>query len=350
VTRDNFSEPVKTALAKRAGFHCSYPGCNATTVGPSAERDDAVSNTGTAAHISAAAGGKGSRRYDSSLTKAQRTSIDNGLWCCRQHGTLIDTDEVTYSSAMLHGWRAIAETKAQLRQAYGDIQLAGHNELTNLGLASDHVTLTADFSNTVVGKAVLFSGVAEIWGKPVADSTRDFLIEYARNALDHGGATVVTVEFAAKGVIVRDDGQHFNVHAFAQPTFGRGGGMAYRTMLSTLRINAISSIRSASNQNVLHFPLVRDASDLVAHNPCALEITRVQLRRNMVDFSSLVNCDRAYVIAPDYMSYSDGPLCELVLTAAIAAHTNIALVIPHASAAVLAHFRKCFPDTDVLSW
>ena len=350
MTRDNFSTPVKTALAKRAGYRCSYPGCHATTVGPSDEGDMAVANTGTAAHISSASGGKGSRRYDANLTREQRTSIENGIWCCRDHGTLIDADEVTYSTEMLCGWRAIAERKAQLRQAHGDIQFTGHRDLVDVGLAAEKLSLSQGFSNSSVGTVVLFCCVSEIWGKPVADAVRDFLIEYARNAFEHASATTVSVEFAAKGIVVRDDGQHFDVHTLAQPTFGRGGGMAYRALLSTLRISAISTCRSNSSENVLHLPLVGNANDLVVHNPCALAITHEQLRLNTVDFSSIVDCDRAYVVAPDFMTYSDGPWCERMLEAAMKFHSNVTLVIPHASAPVLDHYRKRFPNTEVLSW
>jgi hypothetical protein len=350
VERHNFLNPVKSALAKRAGYRCSYPSCNATTVGPSDESDMAVASTGTAAHISSAAGGQGSRRYDANLTKEERTSIENGIWCCRDHGTLIDTDEVTYSSAMLRGWRNIAERKAQLRQAHGDIQFTGHRDLASIDLAADELCLTPGFSNSSVGTAVLLCCVAEIWGKPVADSVRDFLIEYARNAFEHASATTVSVEFAAKGMVVRDDGRHFNLHTLAQTSFGRGGGMAYRALLSALLINAISTSRSTSNENVLHLPLVGDANDLIAHNPCALAITHEQLRLNSVDFSSVADCDRAHVVAPDFMTYSDGPWCERMLKSALEIHKNVTLVIPQASAPVLGYYRKLFPNTEVLSW
>jgi hypothetical protein len=350
MARDNFPAAVKTALAKRAGYRCSYPGCPAITVGPSHEGDMAVANTGTAAHISAASAGKGSRRYDTNLAAGRRTSIENGIWCCRDHGTLIDADEITYSSVMLRGWRAIAEREAQLRQAHGDIQFTAHRDLIDVGLATEKLSLTSGFANSSVGTAVLFCCVAEIWGKTIADAVRDFLIEYARNAFEHAGAITVSVEFAAKGIVVKDDGLPFNLHTLAQASFGRGGGMAYRALLSALRINAISTCHNASSENVLHLPLVGNTRDLVAHNPCALAITHEQLRMNSVNFSSIVGCDRAFIVAPDFMTYSDGPWCEQVLQAAVAIHKNVSLVIPRVSAPVLDYYRKCFPNTEVLSW
>lgn len=311
----------------------------------------AVANTGTAAHISAAAAGKGSRRFDKNMTEEQRTSIENGIWCCRDHGTLIDADEVTYSSSMLRGWRAIAEKKAQLRQAYGDdVQFIEHPDLAKLGLVPDRLALDANFLNASVGNAVVFSCISEIWGKEVADSARDFLIEYARNCFRHAKATTVVIEFIKNGITVCDDGMQFDLHTLAQPDFGRGGGLAYRALLSSLRINAVSTSKSATNNNVLTIPLVKDIAGLLAHNPCALAISHEQLRLNALDFSALSSCSRAYVVAPDFMTYSDGPWCETLLAAAMEEHQNVVLVIPQASLAVLEYFRKQFPHTEVLSW
>lgn len=311
----------------------------------------AVANTGTAAHISAAAAGKGSRRFDKNMTEEQRTSIDNGIWCCRDHGTLIDADEITYSSSMLRSWRAIAEKKAQLRQAYGDdVQFIEHRDLAKLGLAPDRLTLDVNFPNDSVGNAVVFSCISEIWGKEVADSARDFLIEYSRNCFQHAKATTVAIEFVENGITVCDDGMPFDLHTLAQPDFGRGGGLAYRALLSNLRINAVSTSRSASNNNVLTIPLVKDSAGLLVHNPCALAISHEQLRLKTFDFSAFSSCSRAYVVAPNFMTYSDGSWCETVLEAAMKEHQNVVLVIPQTSLAVLEHFRKRFPRTEVLSW
>src|ERR1700721_559787 len=132
MSRDDFPQSVKDALADRAGNCCSFPGCDASTSGPSSESPTAVANTGTAAHISGAAPGKGSRRYDPSLTPEQRKSIENGIWCCRSHGTLIDTDELTYTIPMLKQWRAIREQTARIWQQHGLVNAYDYPEMQTL--------------------------------------------------------------------------------------------------------------------------------------------------------------------------------------------------------------------------
>lgn len=108
-TRDDFSQKVKNALALRAAYLCSFPGCQRPTVGPSDEAPDAHACVGEAAHITAAAPGPGARRYDPSLTKAERASIGNAIWLCATHARLIDRDEVTYTVEEIRRWKRTHE-------------------------------------------------------------------------------------------------------------------------------------------------------------------------------------------------------------------------------------------------
>jgi len=95
--RDDFSPKIRKAVAARAGWRCSYTGCARSTVGPSEEGPDAVTMIGVASHICAAASGMGSRRYDPSMTPEERAGINNAIWLCAVHATVIDRDEVTFT-------------------------------------------------------------------------------------------------------------------------------------------------------------------------------------------------------------------------------------------------------------
>lgn len=107
--RDDFPQKIKNALALRAAYLCSFPGCQRPTVGPSDEAPDAHACVGEAAHITAAAPGAGARRYDPSLTKTERASIDNAIWLCATHARLIDRDEVTYTVEEIRRWKSAHE-------------------------------------------------------------------------------------------------------------------------------------------------------------------------------------------------------------------------------------------------
>jgi hypothetical protein len=114
-SRDDFSPATKRRLALRVCHRCSFPGCDAPTAGPSDEANDAVSNVGVAAHISAAASGPGARRYVPSVTPEQRASIDNAIWLCQTHGKLVDSDESTWTVEALQKAKADAERRAKTR-------------------------------------------------------------------------------------------------------------------------------------------------------------------------------------------------------------------------------------------
>jgi hypothetical protein len=110
LARDDFSRPVVDRLAKRAGMKCSCPDCRLPTSGP--DGDGGVTNTGVAAHISAAS--PGGARYDEMLTPDTRSDITNGIWLCQTHAKLIDDDELTYTPAVLRDWKEMAEHMAAL--------------------------------------------------------------------------------------------------------------------------------------------------------------------------------------------------------------------------------------------
>lgn len=95
--RDEFTQSTKAAMAKRSAFLCAI--CKSLTVGPSAENQFSVTNIGVAAHITAAS--KGGPRYDPSMTSEQRSSINNGIWLCHNHGASVDRDTVTWPSEKL---------------------------------------------------------------------------------------------------------------------------------------------------------------------------------------------------------------------------------------------------------
>lgn len=88
---------------------CSNPGCRKPTCGPREDPAKSI-NIGVAAHITAAS--PGGVRYNSSLSEAERTSIENGIWLCQNCAKLIDNDKDRYSVSCLREWKARAEKSA----------------------------------------------------------------------------------------------------------------------------------------------------------------------------------------------------------------------------------------------
>ena len=114
-SRDDFTKTTKQIAAGRVGYRCSFPQCTVATIGASFESGRAVSTTGVAAHICAAAAG--GKRYDPQMTEEERKSVDNCIWMCQTHARLIDTDEVTYTVDKLREWKKEAEIAASKQLA-----------------------------------------------------------------------------------------------------------------------------------------------------------------------------------------------------------------------------------------
>ena len=108
--RDEFTPATKKILAERVGYCCSNPNCRRKTVGPNSNPKKSAS-IGEAAHIRAAAP-KGPR-YDPAMTQEERTSVENGIWLCRNCARLIDVDSNKYTIELLEQWKQKAEQNAQ---------------------------------------------------------------------------------------------------------------------------------------------------------------------------------------------------------------------------------------------
>lgn len=107
--RDEFPASVKRQLAERVGYVCSNPRCRKHTIGPASGNDGSV-GVGMAAHITAAA--DGGPRYDRTISRDERRGINNGIWCCRNCGTLVDEDHDAYTEDDLKSWKREAESRA----------------------------------------------------------------------------------------------------------------------------------------------------------------------------------------------------------------------------------------------
>jgi hypothetical protein len=158
--RDDFSPAVINALSRRSGQRCSNPACGRPTSGPRPSNDTGSINIGVAAHITSAA--PGGKRFDSSLSPEERRSAHNGIWLCQDCGKLIDSDDITYSVAILNGWKEIAERTA-LEAISGTLE---HGIAFLERRLSGHKNMVWDVAITSDGRKIVSSSndmTAKVW-------------------------------------------------------------------------------------------------------------------------------------------------------------------------------------------
>lgn len=131
--RDDFSIKTKELVAKRVAYRCCFKGCGIATIGPKYGDASNTSSIGVGCHIYAAA--PNGPRYNHNMTSEERKSPDNCIWMCQSHSKLIDTDEKTYPSTLLHQWKESAEKEAAARlrnYQYSQVELSDKKTLESI--------------------------------------------------------------------------------------------------------------------------------------------------------------------------------------------------------------------------
>jgi|SRR5437588_6771585 len=161
---DEFSEPVKRALASRVGNLCSSPECRALTSGPQEDPAKAL-NIGVAAHITAAS--PGGPRYDPELLPEERSSPSNGIWLCQNCAKLIDNDEVRFTVEILRRWKAAAEAEAKNR--IGKTTPAGRAASFDLKVA-DRVRLAPIVPRLAEQSEWMLGNSSDLWAGQIPEN------------------------------------------------------------------------------------------------------------------------------------------------------------------------------------
>lgn len=105
----DFNNNTRNIIAGRAGYRCSYPGCNRVTIGP-CKAPDQFDETGMACHIYSSS--PGGPRGTGGLSRTQRNKPWNGIWCCYTHGKLIDNKKGReFPASKLQNWKAAHEAR-----------------------------------------------------------------------------------------------------------------------------------------------------------------------------------------------------------------------------------------------
>lgn len=172
MSRDNFSEKVKTILRTRVAGRCSNPDCRRVTIGPNNDKNKATI-LGDAAHICAAS--PGGPRYDPNMTAKERKSIDNAIWLCTSCARRIDKDHTLYSKELLHHWKESAEKKANNE--------VNHPLFNQSEVDKQVVTLLTGYPTTTIHNLVHNAISAEIKALEAKDPRFNIQAEFDKEGL-----------------------------------------------------------------------------------------------------------------------------------------------------------------------
>ena len=165
--RIEFPPKIRRLTAERAGFRCSFPGCDRLTIGPSDDPNKS-SDVGKASHIyGAAVSGRGPWGTGG-LSKEELASQENAIWLCAHHADLIDKDGGNdYPAGRLHSYKALHETRiahelSGIHSPFGwvDKVRIGSSPLFVDGSEIDLAKLTLVIGDNSIGKSALCEWIA----------------------------------------------------------------------------------------------------------------------------------------------------------------------------------------------
>ncbi len=199
--RDDFRQSTKSKLAGRVNYACSNPDCQTPTLGPSDDSVSGLARSGDAAHITAAS--PGGPRYDEKLTREERRAPANGIWLCKKHASLIDSDHSRYSVPLLSAWKSRAEELARIAQGGSADHETDH-------LFTHAAALTTPDDETAAKKQIdtwVRHFFADVGAKRVFTSddrklSENFAYEMALNAHRHEGIRTFRFRSQKTGVAV----------------------------------------------------------------------------------------------------------------------------------------------------
>lgn len=309
--KNDFSADVKKALAERAGYVCSFPGCKAHTIGPSSETPLSSAKTGMACHIYAAADGPAARRVKPTDDHVVLNSIENGIWMCYKHGKLIDSDETTYTPSQLTAWRHLAEKQADIRHAQG--REATPKELAFEPLAKTSKILDENNFMSEITNLISASAIKIVWGTENALAVRDLIVELARNALTHGKAKNIKVEVKSHHIQITDDGDKYSLSDLKENINARGGSKAI-SVLERTAPQVIASYRHDARMNIVEISFTESIDKVISLNPCSITLeSGYDLMRSAKKFiEENENCGTIFLrMTSNFFSYSE---CYMLFT------------------------------------
>jgi hypothetical protein len=160
----DFSAKTRTALALRAAYHCSNPGCGMATARPGVDPGDAL-RLGRAAHITSAE--PGGPRYDAALSDEERRAATNGIHLCANCAGMIDVNNgKDYPVRLLQEWKNTREDEVRdggrrMTELAGVVKVRGVGDLTGADIQGP--------TRFAPGTRISVKGIGRLTGVKIGD-------------------------------------------------------------------------------------------------------------------------------------------------------------------------------------
>lgn len=213
-----FTKKTRDDLAAWAGYRCSAPWCDKTTIAGSFSTKSGISDVGEAAHILGRT--PTSARHDVNQSDAERKHFDNGIWLCRLDAAAIDRNGSIFTADLLRQWKDWRAEEARRDQTAG---FGG--SLPELFEFEVRFDLATDLSVESIHSFLEAAGVSAAWGNDAQGAAERLAFELLDNARRHGASSSATLTTAGTRIRVTHDSPqgHFGLDALLSTQSAKGG-------------------------------------------------------------------------------------------------------------------------------
>ena len=216
-------------------------------------------------------------------------------------------------------------------------------------LVEDQITLEGVGSeNATIGNAILHSCVHEIWGKELAEAVRDLAIELVRNAFEHGNATEFAMSIQPQKIVLSDNGKPFRYQDILREQHKRGGAAAMQRLLDYHSDHVVLAPVHRGVGNELTIALIHRRDDIPEVTSCFHKFTERDIKARNCSFPTLSECDRTYLILPNFLTFSDAFNFAAFLKRNQFDPKKYIIVVQGLSDGVLETCRNELPDCQIM--
>lgn len=223
--------------------------------------------------------------------------------------------------------------------------------LTSLGLAKNEILInSANGSESIlIGDALKFSCANALWGEGLVSYIRGYLIERARNAFSHGGATYVKIEIESNKVSLIDDGDEFDHNDLKKHPNARGGAETKKRLINKYGNNIISVVQREGETNRSIISILTSKDTIKEITPCTIELSYEISHLEDYKLEVIETCSEVYVTIPDYFGLSDMFWIGKVLPRIDNDEKRLIFVIDDVADYLPEYIKEAFPTSRIIN-
>ncbi len=268
---------------------------------------------------------------------------------CYNHGKIIDTDESRFTIDLLKKWKEIAESLSRVMVETGCSYDQALLKFKFSSLAANCIDIFPESNeNELIGDAICDSCISIAWGKEIANSLRDFIIEHTRNSFAHGNATSIKIDIKKNRFNIIDNGNAFNPRELLRVGSNSGGVESIKYLFTKFSQKIVFSHERIDNLNIVTIAFIDSSTEIFDITPCSIAMSRKDINDGSFSINVRETCTEVFIVLPRYFSPSDAGLFRINSPFLLKEKRQLIFVTEGLSDSVLDSLERSFPNCQII--